>query len=193
MLAIGVSTGGPNALFQVLSKVPGDFPVPIVIVQHMPPVFTKHLAARLDQGCAIPVREAEHGDRLEPGGAWIAPGGMHMIVQQRGRQSFVRMNDQPPENSCRPSVDVLFRSVGECFGAHAMATILTGMGQDGLLGCQEIHRLGGRVTVQDEATSVVWGMPRAVAKAGIADRILPLDAITEDWIRQTSRNLISSS
>ena len=180
VLAIGVSTGGPNALAAVLPKFPASFPVPIVIVQHMPPIFTKHLADRLDQSCEISVREAAQGDKLKAGEALVAPGGFHMVVRREQNSVLVDLNEDPPENSCRPAVDVLFRSVADLFGPNTLATVLTGMGRDGMLGCEVIRGVGGTIFAQDEETSVVWGMPGAVAEADLADRILPLDDIANE-------------
>jgi two-component system chemotaxis response regulator CheB len=177
ILAIGTSTGGPNALADVLPTLPGDFPVPIVIVQHMPPLFTKMLAERLTSKSAITVGEATHGDRLRPGHAWIAPGDHHMVVTGAEGEPRVELHQGPHENLCRPSVDVLFRSVATAYGAGTLAVVLTGMGSDGLRGCERIHEAGGGIMVQDEASSVVWGMPGFVARAGLADRVLPLDGI----------------
>lgn len=182
IVAFGVSTGGPNALETVLEKLPADFRVPIVIVQHMPPVFTTRLAARLDQKCQIRVQEAATGAILEPGVAWIAPGDYHMVLEKRGFAVQIRTNQEPLENSCRPAVDVLFRSTAKIYRAGVLAVMLTGMGQDGLVGCQNIREAGGRVIVQDEATSVVWGMPGSVANAGLADRVIPLDKIAGEII-----------
>ncbi len=188
VVAIGVSTGGPNALATVLPQLSADFPVPIVIVQHMPPIFTKHLADRLDQACQIKVKEAEAGETLRPGTALVAPGGMHMIVHRKGTSVTVGLNQDPLENFCRPAVDVLFRSVTEVFGARTLATVLTGMGRDGLLGCEQIRDCGGTVIAQDEATSVVWGMPGVVSQANLADRVLPLNLIAGELIQRTMRN-----
>lgn len=190
ILAVGVSTGGPNALLTVLQQLPASFPVPIVIVQHMPPVFTTHLAHRLDRACEISVCEANAGDTLRPGAAWIAPGGYHMAIRRERTAVKIELNDDPPENSCRPAVDVLFRSVSEIYGSGVLATVMTGMGRDGLLGCRTIRDFGGRIIAQDEATSVVWGMPGAVAEARLADRILPIDAIADEWVLQTSEQKI---
>ena len=190
VLAIGASTGGPNALLHVLRHIPQDFSVPIVIAQHMPPMFTKFLADRLSQACPISVSEATDGDSLFPGGAWIAPGGHHMTVRRERASVKIALSDDPPENSCRPAVDVLFRSVGEVYGPNVLATVLTGMGRDGLLGCRVIHDLGGHIIAQDEATSVVWGMPRAVSEEGLADQVLPLDAISDEWCLQLSEQNI---
>ncbi len=183
ILAIGISTGGPNALAEVLPRIPANFPVPIVIVQHMPPVFTKCLAERLSSQSAIPIQEAQPGQILSPGQAWIAPGDFHMTVHRKGTDVELLMNQDPQENSCRPAVDVLFRSVAEVYGPRVLAVILTGMGEDGRRGCELIQTKGGRVFVQDEATSVVWGMPGAVVKAGLAEKILPLSCVASELDR----------
>ncbi len=185
LVVIGASTGGPNALSTVLPAIPANFPVPILVVQHMPPVFTKHLADRLHQQSSLHVHEGAEGDLLEPGGAWIAPGNFHMTLRRYGTQLKVVLNQQPPENSCRPAVDVLFRSASEIFGANVLSVVLTGMGQDGMRGCGIVRDAGGRVLVQDEATSVVWGMPGSVANAGYAHKIVPLTSIAEEIMIQT--------
>ena len=151
--------------------------MPIVIVQHMPPLFTRMLAERLSSKSAITVGEAAHGDRLRPGHAWIAPGDYHMIVTRAGGDARVELHQGPQENSCRPAVDVLFRSVAAAYGAGVLAVVLTGMGSDGLRGCEKIREAGGGIVVQDEASSVVWGMPGFVARAGLADRVLGLAEI----------------
>jgi two-component system, chemotaxis family, protein-glutamate methylesterase/glutaminase len=177
IVAIGTSTGGPNALAALIPTLPADFPAPIVIVQHMPPLFTAMLAERLTSKAAIRVREAAAGDRLTPGHAWIAPGDHHMVVTRNGGPPRIEIHREPPENSCRPSVDVLFRSVAAAYGPGALGIVLTGMGNDGLKGCEHIRDRGGCVLVQDEASSVVWGMPGFVARAGLAERILPLDEL----------------
>jgi two-component system chemotaxis response regulator CheB len=177
VLAIGVSTGGPNALMELIPQFPADFPVPILIVQHMPPIFTKLLAQRLAARCKISVAEGCSGQQLFPGGAWVAPGDLHMAVAKEGYAIRILTHQDPPENSCRPAADVLFRSVAQVYRSHVLAVVMTGMGQDGLRGCEQIHSVGGQVLVQDEASSIVWGMPSFVVKAGIADRILPLDEL----------------
>jgi two-component system chemotaxis response regulator CheB len=182
VVAIGVSTGGPNALTMLLQQFPADLPVPLVVVQHMPPVFTKLLAERLDAKLSIHVREAAGGEQLDPGDAWLAPGDRHMLVTRDGHKGRLELNQEPPVNSCRPSIDVLFQSVATVFGAHALAVVLTGMGSDGLRGCEAMHRAGGRILVQDQASSVVWGMPKCVADAGIADEILSLEALGPEII-----------
>ena len=174
IVAIGVSTGGPNALAEVLPLFSADFPLPIVIVQHMPPVFTSYLAERLQAKSKIKIKEGAEGDVLRPGFAYIAPGGFHMCIRRRGDDCVIEINSNPPENSCRPAVDVMFRSVAEAFRGHSLAVILTGMGQDGLRGCELIAEQGGQVVAQDEVSSVVWGMPGFVVKAGLADVVLPL-------------------
>jgi len=184
VLAIGVSTGGPNALSQVMAALPGEFPVPIVVVQHMPPVFTRLLAERLSETSRFRVREAAAGEALEPGSVWLARGDYHLVVERSDKQLRVNVNQEPPENSCRPAVDVLFRSVAQVFGAGSLAVVLTGMGRDGLRGSEEIRAAGGQVLVQDEATSVVWGMPGFVANAGLANAVLPLPEIAAEIERR---------
>jgi two-component system, chemotaxis family, protein-glutamate methylesterase/glutaminase len=178
IVAIGASTGGPNALTQILSDLPEHFPVPIVVVQHMPPMFTKIFAERLDTLCRLAVREAVHGGALEPGAVWIAQGGTHMTVT-REPHPVVRINHDPPVNYCRPAVDVLFHSVASAYGPRALGVVLTGMGHDGLRGSEHIRNLGGRVFAQDQASSVVWGMPGYVARANLANRVLPLGAVAD--------------
>jgi len=184
IVAIGVSTGGPSALGALLPELPHDFPVPIVIVQHMPPVFTRLLAERLCANAAIQVSEGAAGSVLKPGHAWIAPGGHHMVVARDGAGIHLELHDGPPENSCRPAVDVLFRSVAALYGSRTLGVILTGMGQDGLRGCEHIWERGGQIIVQDEASSVVWGMPGFVARAGLADRVLALDQLGQEITRR---------
>lgn len=188
IIAIGGSTGGPEALYALLSELPANFQVPVLIVQHMPPVFTKLLAERLTAKCQIRVDEGKTGDLLEPGQVWIAPGDYHLIVERDGTKVRLRTNQAPPENSCRPSVDVLFRSVARIYQDAVLAIVLTGMGQDGLHGCECIREVGGQVLVQDKASSVVWGMPGIVANAGLADRILPLDRMASEIISKINSN-----
>jgi len=185
VVAIGVSTGGPNALAEVIPQLPADLPVPVVIVQHMPPVFTKLLAERLASKSRIKVGEARPGQILEPANAWLAPGDFHMIVERAGPVVRLMTHQGPPENSCRPAVDVLFRSVAEVYGSRALGIIMTGMGQDGLRGSERIRDAGGGILAQDEVTSVVWGMPGFVANAGLADRVLPLNQIASEIARRT--------
>lgn len=180
VLAIGVSTGGPNALVELLQSFSSDFPVPVLIVQHIPPSFTGLLAERLDSLCQIHVSEAASNQIVTPGTACIAPGDFHMAVRKYGNTVRIHTYQGPPENSCRPSADVLFRSAADVYGPHVLAVVLTGMGQDGLRGCERIRDAGGRILVQDEASSVVWGMPGFVAKAGLADKVLPLSQLAKE-------------
>ncbi len=177
IVAIGVSTGGPNALAELFPLLPDSIPVPIVLTQHMPPYFTKLLAERLTAKSQLNIQEGKAGQAIHPGEAWIAPGDYHMEVARVGTAVQLKTNQNPPENSCRPAVDPMFRSVLKVYGANTLAVILTGMGQDGLKGCEEIKAAGGQVIVQDEETSVVWGMPGFVSRAGLADKVLPLNQI----------------
>ncbi|MEP0919460.1 chemotaxis response regulator protein-glutamate methylesterase [Leptolyngbya sp. DQ-M1] len=188
IVAIGVSTGGPNALAALLSELPADFPVPIVIVQHMPPMFTKLLAERLSTKCALPVWEATLGAKLRPGTVWIAPGDYHLRVKDTDSTVQLVIDQSPARNFCRPSADVLLESVAEVYGDRALGVILTGMGQDGLRGCQKIHDRNGQILAQDEASSVVWGMPGFVVNAGLADAVLPLDQIMPEILRRVNRS-----
>ncbi|HEY0191319.1 MAG TPA: CheB methylesterase domain-containing protein, partial [Kofleriaceae bacterium] len=175
IVAIGASTGGPNALAVLLGQLPADLPVPVVIVQHMLSTFTRHFAERLGAQCALAIVEADAGEALRPGVAYIARGDFHLTIERRAGKPFAQLNQDKLENFCRPAVDVLFRSVAQAYGAGALGVVLTGMGHDGLLGCGAIREAGGDVIVQDEATSVVWGMPGYVARAGLASQVLPLD------------------
>jgi two-component system chemotaxis response regulator CheB len=178
MVLIGVSTGGPTALARVLSEIPGNIGVPLLIVQHMPPVFTHALAESLSPKSPVHVHEASHGEMVEANTAYIAPGGKQMrLAPGPEGHKIVQITDDPPENNCKPAVDYLFRSVANNFPGRAMAVILTGMGSDGVLGLRLLKRNGCYVIAQDEATCVVFGMPKAAADAGVTDAILPLEAI----------------
>lgn len=188
IVCVGTSTGGPNALAQVFADLPGGFPTPIVIVQHMPPMFTALLAERLTAHSAIPCKEGAEGQPLQTGHAYMAPGGRHMEIQRVGTGLRLRLHDGPPENSCRPAVDVLFRSVAAACGAGVLGVVMTGMGQDGLRGCELIRDGSGRVIAQDEASSVVWGMPGAVSQAGYAERIVPLNRIASEINRMVQES-----
>ena len=170
-----------------MPQFPEDFPLPILIVQHMPPLFTRFLAERLQSATKLRVEEAANGAKVAPGTVLIAPGDYHMRVRNQGVETIVRMDQSPPENSCRPSVDVLFRSVGEVYGGAAISAVLTGMGQDGMRGAAVLKAGGAYVIAQDEATSVVWGMPGAVAAAGLANCVIPLDAVVPEVLRQIGR------
>ena len=177
VVAIASSTGGPNALAEVLSALPKDFPPPILITQHMPAVFTALLAQRLERDTGRSCVEAKDGDFIKANCTYVAPGGFHMIVQTNEGQPYVRLTQTDPENFCRPSADPMLRSIAAIYGASALAVVLTGMGEDGMRGCKDIHLHGGRLIVQDEATSVVWGMPGAIVNAGLPADVLPLPHI----------------
>ena len=184
VVAIGTSTGGPNALADLLPLLPKNFPVPVLIVQHMPPIFTKFLADRLASKSQIPVSEAANHEELLPAHAYIAPGDFHIGVEQSKDRIRIRTHQGQQENSCRPSVDVLFRSVAEVYGNATLAIIMTGMGQDGLRGCERICDAGGQILAQDKTSSVVWGMPGYVANAGLADAVLPLGFLAAEIVRR---------
>jgi two-component system chemotaxis response regulator CheB len=178
MILIGVSTGGPIALAQLLPAIPRDIGVPILIVQHMPPIFTKSLADSLANKCVVGVREAAHGEFPEPNTVYIAPGGRQMrLGAGPENRPMIELTDDPPENNCRPAVDYLFRSAAHRFPGRSMAVILTGMGSDGTLGLRLLKRHGCFVIAQDEASCVVYGMPKAAVDAGVADAVLPLESI----------------
>lgn len=176
-VVIGSSTGGPNALSTVVPSLPADLGVPVLVVQHMPATFTRLLAERLDRASALHVQESGQGTPVEPGRVYLAAGGYHMVVTCTGPSVTALRGDGPPENSCKPAVDVLMRSAVSVWRSGVLAVVLTGMGQDGLSGARAVVEAGGAVIVQDEATSVVWGMPGAVARAGIASEIIPLDDV----------------
>jgi two-component system chemotaxis response regulator CheB len=186
MVAIGTSTGGPNALTALLPHLPKDFPVPIVVVQHMPPLFTRLLAERLDSLAALTVREGKADQMLQPGEVWIAPGDYHMTVARKGAALVLALNHDPPENSCRPAVDVLFRSVAQTCGANTLGVVLTGMGADGTQGSAAIRESGGEIIAQDEASSVVWGMPGSVVAASLADGIYSLGGMAPELVRRVT-------
>lgn len=184
IVAVGSSTGGPNALAEMLPRFPKDFPVPIVMVQHMPPIFTRLLADRLSAHCEIPVHEGKAEDVLLPGHAWIAPGDFHMKLKRAPMGWRLELDQGRRENSCRPAVDVLFRSVAEAYGAGTLGVVMTGMGADGVIGAQSIRQRGGEVIVQDEASSVVWGMPGLVYTSGQADGVYPLAQLGQEIMRR---------
>jgi two-component system chemotaxis response regulator CheB len=177
LLAIASSTGGPNALATMLSGLPEDFTLPTLITQHMPPIFTALLAQRLVRDTGRECVEAVDGMAIESGRTYIAPGDFHMIARTLEGKPYIQLTQTPPENYVRPAADPMFRSIAGIYGASTLTVVLTGMGEDGKRGCDEICSRGGRVIVQDEATSVVWGMPGAVANAGLASWILPLSEI----------------
>jgi two-component system chemotaxis response regulator CheB len=189
VVAIGASTGGPKALAKLLEGIPSDFQLPIVIVQHMPPIFTRLLAERLGTRTQLQCSEAIEGSALKPRTIWIAPGDQHMTVERERGEIRIRLTNDPPVHSCRPAVDPLFLSVADAYGSGALGVILTGMGHDGYKGCERIRDAGGVVLVQDEASSVVWGMPGIVARAGIADRVVPLDEMAAEIVRRASTGI----
>jgi two-component system chemotaxis response regulator CheB len=186
VVAIGCSTGGPDALSKVVRALPANLSVPVVVVQHMPPVFTKMFADRLDRTAGLTVVEATSDMPVRAGTVYIAPGDFHLEVTRRGTDVLTKLQSGPPENFCRPAVDVLFRSVAKTYGGATLAIILTGMGQDGKRGCEQLKAAGAEIVAQDEATSVVWGMPGAVATAGLANAVLPLDDIAHHLITRVA-------
>jgi two-component system chemotaxis response regulator CheB len=187
-VVIGVSTGGPTALGSILPKLPADFKLPILVVQHMPPLFTRLLADRLNSTCNLKVEEATQGSLVEPGKILIAPGDYHMKIASNEGGVHVYLDQSERLNSCRPAVDALFASAGEVYGGAVLAVILTGMGQDGLRGVEILRAQGASVLAQDEASSVVWGMPGAVVNAGLVDRVLPLDDVVPEILRIVGRS-----
>ncbi len=187
LLAIGSSTGGPNALFKLLGTLRG-IDVPVVVTQHMPAVFTRILAEHIKQQTGLASVEAEDGMPLVAGRVHIAPGGFHMLIDHKGATPVLKIDEGPMENFCRPAVDPMLRSAVKIFGNKMMTVILTGMGSDGMLGCREVIKAGGRVVAQDENSSVVWGMPGAVALDGSCTAVLPLDEIGP-WLRKSSLRL----
>ena len=190
VLAIGVSTGGPAALDVLLPELPAGFSLPVLIVQHMPEVFTRLLAERLSRRCGLRVSEAAEGMPATAGGIYIARGNWHMEALPAARSGApvtIHLTQGPPENHCRPAVDTLFRSTARVYGSGVLAVVLTGMGYDGLAGSRIIREQGGSVLAQDQATSTVWGMPGAVAQAGLAYKVLPLAAIAPEILRAAGR------
>ncbi len=180
VVALAASTGGPNALATVLSQLPSDFALPVLVTQHMPPIFTTMFAQRISREGKLPCSEARSGERLLPGHIYIAPGDHHLVVTGGSSVSSARLevNQDAPEHHCRPAADPMFRSLAQVFGERVLGIVLTGMGEDGREGCRSIVAAGGRVAVQDAATSVVWGMPGSVVTAGIPCSILPLNAMS---------------
>lgn len=187
-LGIGCSTGGPNALAKLFARFPPDLPIPIFIVQHMPPLFTRLLADSLTASSGVAVHEAEHGMVVEPGHAYIAPGDYHLLLGREGVKLVTQLNQAPPENSCRPAVDVLFRSLASTYGGGVLACVLTGMGRDGAHGAGDIVAAGGAVLVQSSETCVVPSMPDAVASAGLAELALPLERLADELVARVLRS-----
>lgn len=185
IVTIGISTGGPNALTQMLPMLPGNIGVPIVIVQHMPPVFTKSLAASLNAKCALTVKEAEDRENIQDNTVYIAPGGkqMKLVASADGQNRQIKITNDPPENSCRPSADYLFRSVGDYYVGRTTAVIMTGMGSDGTKGLEILHQKGATIIAQNEETCVVFGMPKKPIESQLADVIAPLNKIADEIIK----------
>jgi two-component system chemotaxis response regulator CheB len=193
IVAVGTSTGGPNALAELIPQLPRELQVPVVVVQHMPALFTKLLAERLNAKAKLAVAEGSGGCRIQGGQVWVAPGDHHMTVARKNVDIMLELNRDEPENSCRPAVDVLFRSVAKTFGPHALGVVLTGMGSDGAKGAKAICDAGGTVIVQDEQTSVVWGMPGAVVSAGLTDEIYPIPRIAWEIVRRVGAHRTSAA
>jgi len=185
IIAIGISTGGPKALARMLPMIPKNIGVPIVIVQHMPPMFTSSLANSLAAKCQIAVREAKQGEAIEPNTALIAPGGkqMKIVAGADGKTRTIKITDDPPENSCKPSVDYLFRSVAHHYVGRATGVIMTGMGSDGTDGLKLMKQNGATIIAQDEASCVVFGMPKEAAESGLADAVVPLHQIADTIVK----------
>lgn len=185
IVTIGISTGGPNALNQMLPRLPGNINVPVLIVQHMPPVFTKSLAASLDKKCALKVKEAEDREAIQPNVVYIAPGGkqMKLVAATDGTRRLIKITDDPPENSCKPSADYLFRSVGDYYVGRTTAVIMTGMGSDGTQGLEVLKDKGAHIIAQDEPSCVVYGMPKAPTEKGLVNVIAPLDKIANEIVK----------
>ena len=185
VVGIGASTGGPNALAELICQLPANIAVPILIVQHMPPLFTQLLAERLDQRSALKVQEGYDGAIVKPGEVWIAPGDEHMTVVRHGDIISLKTDQNPPENANRPAIDILFRSLANVYGSHCLAVILTGMGRDGTAGCRALKESGAEILVQNESSSIVWGMAGSVVGSGLADSVLSLQNIAQTIIKRT--------
>jgi len=192
IVVVGISTGGPNALKEMLPQLPADLGVPVLIVQHMPPIFTKSLADSLNRKCQLEVLEASDGDAIEANKVYIAPGGKHMKVSKAskgmGMRVIIKTTDDPLENGCRPAVDYLFRSVSQLYGAEATAVVMTGMGCDGKLGMKLMKRNGCATIAQDKSSCVVYGMPKEVIEAGVVDVVAPLHQIAHEICRTVKTN-----
>lgn len=187
LLAVGCSTGGPTALPLLLRSLGSSLPVPVIVTQHMQAAFTPILAAHLDGLGVLPCSEASDGSPLLAGRLYLAPGDRHLTLRREGERLFVRLSTDPPVNYCRPSVDVMFRSAAEACGGRVLAAMLTGMGQDGLAGTRAIVESGGAAVAQDEASSAVWGMPGAIARAGLCHAVLPLQEMGAALLRILGR------
>lgn len=183
ILAIGTSTGGPRALQEIITRLPGNLPCGIVIVQHMPPGFTKSLAERLNSLSALTVKEAEHNEVIRPGFVFIAPGDYHMTIERDGNKKVVKLNQNPPIGGHRPAVDPMMESVAKAYGERTVGVILTGMGHDGAKGIQAIKQQRGYTIAEDQSTAVVFGMPKSAIELGVVDKIAPLSAIASEIVK----------
>lgn len=183
IVAIGTSTGGPRALQEVLPRLPGNLPCPAIVVQHMPPGFTKSLADRLNSLCDLTVKEAADNDRLTPGTVYVAPGDFHLTIRKEGNSTFIKLNKEPAIGGLRPAVDPMMVSVADIYGAKTVGVILTGMGHDGAKGMQAIKRLHGLTIAEDQSTAVVYGMPKAAIEAGVVDNVLPLSQVADGIVQ----------
>jgi len=183
IVAIGTSTGGPRALQEIITKLPGNLPCGVVIVQHMPPGFTKSLSERLNSLSSLTVKEAEHNDVIRPGLVLIAPGDYHMTIEREGNQKIIKLNQNPPIGGHRPAVDPMMESVATAYGQRAVGTILTGMGRDGAKGVQAIKQKHGYTIAEDQSTAVVFGMPKAAIELGVIDKVAPLSAIAAEIVK----------
>jgi len=191
IVVLGISTGGPQALGRMLPDLPADLAAPVLIVQHMPPMFTKSLADDLDKKCPLKVCEAQQAQVVLPGNIYIAPGGKQMKIRTDMNKVLIQITDDPPENSCRPSVDYLFRSAAQIFAGKTLAVIMTGMGNDGALGCRLLKRQGASIMVQNEESCVVYGMPKLPTEEGLADMVAPLDQIAQEITHLVGRKVLT--
>ncbi|MBN2022138.1 MAG: chemotaxis response regulator protein-glutamate methylesterase [Pirellulales bacterium] len=189
VVVLGISTGGPQALTTMIPQLPGDLPVPLLIVQHMPPIFTKSLADDLNRRSALTVCEAADGQPILPGWVYVAPGGKQMKVRREEGHTLIHIADDPPENSCKPSVDYLFRGASQVYGGRVLGVIMTGMGNDGTLGCRLLKRQGAPILAQDAASCVVYGMPREPIEQGLADVVAPLGQIAAEITRLAGKGV----
>jgi len=187
LVVIASSTGGPRALYDIIPRLPADLPAAVLVVQHMSPGFTHSLAERMDRISELKVKEAQGGDEVLAGHVYFAPGNYHMIVDGEGDRELIRLHQGPPRNSVRPSADVTLEAAAKLYGGNCLAVVLTGMGHDGTAGVRLVKQAGGRILAQDEATSVVFGMPKSAIEAGVVDIVLPLDAFAEQITRQVRR------
>lgn len=187
IVAIGTSTGGPRALQEVITKLPGNIPCGVLVVQHMPPGFTKSLADRLNSLSSVTVKEAEHNDVIRPGLVLIAPGDYHMLIEREGGKAVVKLNQNPPIGGHRPAVDPMMESVARVFGSKTIGVILTGMGHDGAKGIQAIKHQNGQTIAEDQSTAVVYGMPKSAIEMGVVDKTAPITGIAAEILRALSK------